>query len=93
MNGYTYAFKVNKEGFIIDSLVVNESQKKVDEITAEIPSEVVYKPKWNGTKWIEGATQEEIDELTKPQPMPPSNSDRIQALEEALLNMMMEGMM
>lgn len=50
-----------------------------------------YRPKWNGTEWIEGATQEEIDELTKVEPSPPTAEERINALEEALLLMMMEG--
>jgi hypothetical protein len=27
------------------------------------PSQGLYKPLWNGTTWIEGATQEEIEAL------------------------------
>ncbi|MBP3887605.1 MAG: hypothetical protein J6F30_08130 [Cellulosilyticum sp.] len=37
-----------------------------------------YRPKWNGEKWIEGATQEEIDKINKidicPTP-PPTNEE------------------
>ena len=36
------------------------------------PAQGLYKPKWDGDKWVEGATQEEIDELTKPQPQEPT---------------------
>ena len=35
------------------------------------PTQGLYAPKWDGDKWVEGATQEEIDELTKPQPQEP----------------------
>ena len=38
----------------------------------EAPEQGLYKPKWDGDKWVEGATQEEIDELTKPQPQEPT---------------------
>ena len=27
------------------------------------PSQGLYKPMWNGTTWIEGATQEEIESM------------------------------
>ena len=34
------------------------------EFTIETPCEGgLYKPKWNGTKWIEGLTQTEIDAI------------------------------
>ena len=36
------------------------------------PSQGLYAPKWDGDKWVEGATQEDIDELTKPQPQEPT---------------------
>lgn len=57
----------------------------------------LYKPKWTGKviedkegnqimgegKWVEGATQEEIDELTKPQPQEPTEIDVLQAQVQA----------
>ena len=51
------------------------------EIALDVPpSQGLYLPKWNGTKWIEGATQEYIDSL-QPSPQEPSIEDRISALE------------
>ena len=61
------------------------------------PSQGLYKPKWSGEiiedeegnitvsegEWIEGATQEEIDELTKPQPQVPTEIDLLQAQVQA----------
>lgn len=49
-----------------------------------------YKAKWDGEKWIEGATQLEIEAITNA-PKTPTEEERIAALEEALLLLMMEG--
>lgn len=43
----------------------------------------LYKPKWNGIAWIEGLTQQEIDDLNNV-PVEPSIEDRLQATEDAL---------
>ena len=62
------------------------------------PAQGLYKPKWTGTiqtddegnefmgegEWVEGATQEEIDELTKPQPHEPTIEERLEQTEELL---------
>lgn len=48
------------------------------------PAQELYKPKWDGDKWVEGATQEEIDELTKPQPQEPTIEERLEQTEELL---------
>ena len=48
------------------------------------PAQGLYKAKWNGEKWVEGATQEEIDELTKPQPQEPTIEERLEQTEELL---------
>ena len=61
------------------------------------PSQGLYKPKWSGEitedeegnitvgegEWVEGATQEEIDELTKPQPHEPTEIDLLHAQVQA----------
>lgn len=56
------------------------------------PAQGLYKPKWTGEitedddgnliasqdgEWVEGATPEEIEELTKPQPYEPSEIDKL----------------
>ncbi|MGH2078780.1 hypothetical protein [Aerococcus urinaeequi] len=48
------------------------------------PAQGLFKPKWNGEKWVEGLTQEEIDELTKPQPHEPTVEERLAQTEELL---------
>ena len=62
------------------------------------PAQGLYKPKWTGKviedeegnqimgkgEWVEGATQEELDELTKPQPQEPTIEERLEQTEELL---------
>ena len=71
----------------------NETELGID-VT---PAQGLYKPKWSGEitedeegnitvgegEWVEGATQEEIDELTKPQPHEPTEIDLLQAQVQA----------
>ncbi|MBZ4222501.1 hypothetical protein LAE98_10355 [Bacillus wiedmannii] len=53
-----------------------------------------WKPVWNGEKWIETITQEELDELNKPQIPQPSELDKFkkqhelmkQALDELIIS-------
>ena len=70
------------------------------EIGLEVePAQGLFKPKWSGEiiededgnlivsqegEWVEGATQEEIDELTKPQPHEPTIEERLAQTEELL---------
>ena len=62
------------------------------------PAQGLHKPKWSGEitedeegnitvgegEWVEGATREEIDELTKPQPHEPTVEERLGQTEELL---------
>ena len=66
-------------------------------------SQRLFKPKWSGEitedeegnitvgegEWVEGATQEEIDELTKSQVQEPSDKERIDDLENTVLMLLM----
>ena len=56
-----------------------------NEIGLEVePAQGLYAPKWNGETWVEGATKEEIDELTKSQPQEPTIEERLEQTEELL---------
>lgn len=90
-------YEIGEGGFLKEIYIesVDENGKILDEnknhfISIDPPSGL-FKPKWTGEEWVEGATQEEIDEITKVEPSPPTAEERINALEEALLLMMMEG--
>ena len=87
--------KINLEtGFKVD--IVHPSEIGVDIIETPM-DKPLFKPKWTGKviedeegnqimgegEWVEGATQEEIDELTKPQPHEPTEIDLLQAQVQA----------
>lgn len=49
----------------------------------------LYRPKWDGEKWVEGATPQEIEQMKPPeQPHPPSLEERVEAAEQALRALM-----
>lgn len=80
-----HIYKVNNDGFIKDIYLgkFDDSGKLIepvgDYITNDLPQPLpFYKPKWTGTKWIEGATREEIDKITKPQPITPTETEILQ---------------
>lgn len=58
------------------------------EIGLEVePAQGLYQPKWNGTSWEEGATQEYIDSL-KTQPPEPTEAERLEALEMLMVDIL-----
>lgn len=79
-----YVAYVDENGVILE-------EDKIHMIATDM-QDGLQKPKWNGTEWIEGATQEEIDELTKVEPSPPTEIDLLKAeltkTNEMLLDMM-----
>ncbi|MBC9701405.1 MAG: hypothetical protein H9W83_02345 [Leuconostoc sp.] len=68
------------EGFIETPLPTNEKGEQIG----------FYRPKWNGTEWIEGATEEEIADHTKEEPLPLSQEERIRELE-SIVNLLLMG--
>lgn len=83
-------YEIDGNGFLKEIYIVevDGSGKILDEDKTHLisidPPQGLYKAKWIGAKWIEGATQEEIDELTKVEPGPPTAEQRIEELEAAV---------
>ena len=67
--------------FIRDDFTFDEETEIGLDVT---PAQGLYKPKWTGEKWVEGATKEEIDEPTKPQTQEPTIEERLEQTEELL---------
>lgn len=60
--------------FIRDDFTFNEET----EVGLDVrPSQGLYIPKWNGTEWIEGATQEYIDSLKAQVVSEPTLEDKV----------------
>ena len=55
------------------------------------PAQGLYQPKWDGEKWIEGLTQEEIDAIKGNVTTEPSLEERLKALEQLELERMLGG--
>ena len=87
--------KINVDsGMVLDWVLPSDTGLDIIET---LLTEPLYKPKWTGKviedeegnqimgegEWVEGATQEEIDELTKPQPHEPTEIDLLQAQVQA----------
>ena len=84
------AYEINNNGFIKEIYVVNvdENGRIINDdkmhLIAIDPPHGLFKPKWAGAEWIEGATQEEIEELTRVEPSPPTAEERITMLEDTI---------
>jgi len=82
---------VDENGFIVDSVTFEEEEEF--EIQPNWISELVpnfYKPKWDfeQKKWIEGATQEEIDEIENRHRSGVSLKQQLTNTENTLLSIM-----
>ena len=98
-------YQISDDGFIVERFPVstNEYGEIIDEldeditlITMDIPQSKFHTARWNGQEWIEGATQEEIDEMTKVEPQPPTElellKERLAITEQALVDLILGGM-
>ena len=88
-------FEVDENGSILDVHLLAEE----DEVPANHflgwGERIFYKPKWDFTTsdWVEGATPEELIALKNPPPSPPTETERIDALEFMLMDIMMKQQM
>lgn len=94
-------YRIDRDGFFVEPVILKRQYDDgQNPLPYEIPSDCVeasapsgfYKPKWDGTEWIEGATQEYINQLKANAPeSPPSAQElaqRIANTENSLLSVM-----
>jgi hypothetical protein len=96
-------FKIDDDGFYVEPVIVYSNENGEYEIPSdciEIPvPEGLYKPKWNGSEWVEGLSQEEIEALKQQNQPQPSELDllkqenaelkqRLEAAESAIIAIM-----
>lgn len=87
------AYIIDENGFVLSTDVVYSEEEYFEGnlVAVSLPPDVsFFKRRWDGERWVEGATQEEIDEILKPKPQPPTDAERIDMLENMIL-LMMEG--
>lgn len=76
--------KIDDNGFFIEDVILeNEEIIPDDCVETECP-QGFYKPRWDGAKWIEGLTQEEIEEL-KNKPIPKTEFEILKETVEELV--------
>lgn len=84
-----YVRIIDENGMFIEDTFVEE----LTEFTIETPCpQGLYLPKWNGTGWVEGATQEYINNIKAQAVTEPILEERLQALEVMELERILGGM-
>lgn len=58
-----------------------------EDIIEKICPDSLFKPRWNGESWEEGATQEYIDSLSA-QSYEPTEAERLEALEMLMVDIL-----
>lgn len=91
----TEYLQVDENGFLVDSKFISEDEQVPSNCFPGWGDRVLHKPVWDFElgDWKEGLTPEEIYNLTKPKPITPSETERIDALEFMLMDMMMKQQM
>ena len=80
--------KIDEQGFFLEDILAGSG---IEPDVNVICPNGFYKPRWNGTEWVEGLTQAEIDAIVNA-PRPVTKEERIKALEDMLLELMLGGM-
>lgn len=90
--------KIDETGLFIEDVIVEEIPKIIlrgveanDPMYIQTPCEGGFiHPRWNGTEWIEGASQEVLDaiEAEKHKLLPPTQDQRIKDLENMVVGLM-----
>jgi hypothetical protein len=73
--------RIDENGMFVEDVLIGDHEPIPDDcVETEVP-EGFYHPRWDGAQWVEGLTQEEIDQIRNA-PKPESPEQRISALEE-----------
>ena len=68
-------YKIDDKGYYVEPVVLQKDEEIPSDCVVIRPPQPCYKPRWNGTEWVEEGTPLE------PQPHPPSKEERLEALE------------
>ena len=92
--------KIDENGLFIEDVILEEQPMieqegimKLDPRYIDVPVPGgFFHPRWDGKKWVEGLSEEEIAERTKPVPQEPTLEERLQMAEDAIMFMLIGGM-
>ncbi|NFI03895.1 hypothetical protein FC959_05650 [Clostridium botulinum] len=84
---------IDKDGFIINPCIETKNITKEDICVTVCNNYLLVKPKWTGSEWVEGATEEEIQEWKEKNKPKPQEQTEVEILQKQLLetqNMLLE---
>jgi N-methylhydantoinase B/oxoprolinase/acetone carboxylase alpha subunit len=76
-------YRIDQDGYFIEPVLINEDEKIPADCVEVFPTSGMYKQKWNGTAWVEGLSQAEIDAL-KNVAEPVSELDKLKKNQELM---------
>ena len=82
-------YRFDENGYYIEPVLIKDGESIPSDCTDIRPRDGLIKAKFTGDKWIEGATQEEIDAIMS-KPDLPTIEERLKALEDAMLITLMK---
>jgi|LSQX01.2.fsa_nt_gb hypothetical protein len=76
-------YVIDENNYYIDVFEILEDATQLDNVILVPPPNGLYRPKWDGNKWVNGMEQAEIDALNG-QPKPPTGKITIDDVPEHL---------
>lgn len=92
--------KIDKDGYYVEDVIINSQNPEYPEFYTEIRLPVdedgnqlpFYRPLWDGEKWVEDMSQEEIDDLVNQSRLPTREEElelKLANLEQDNFNIML----
>lgn len=77
-------YRIDEEGYFVEPVLVPDEKSIPEDCVTEFPSYGLFKPKWDGGRWVEGLSEEEIKAILEEsnKPRPPTIEEQIQQLRE-----------
>lgn len=77
-------YRIDEEGYFVEPVLVPDEKSIPEDCVTEFPSYGLFKPKWDGGRWVEGLSEEEIKAILEKsnKPQPPTIEEQIQQLRE-----------
>lgn len=85
-------YRIDANGYYVEPVLIDEDEETPPDCVETPFQDGMYKPQWDGTQWVEGLTQEEVEAIRQEQEKRnslPSDSKRLKDLEDAVFQLML----
>ena len=79
-------YRIDENGYFLEDVILKKDEEIPNDCVEIQPPQGLYKGRWTGVEWIEEGTPPE------PQPKEPTEKERIEVLEQAMLEIVLGGM-